>query len=67
RGIIEGFWRLYTDDFYTIYLPVPPIEEQKEIMQYIGAHPVGSQEPSRTSGSLTGAFPYLLLTAHLFP
>ena len=29
RGIIEGFWRLYTDDFYTIYLPVPPIEEQK--------------------------------------
>lgn len=37
RGIIEGFWRLYTDDFYTIYLPVPPIEEQKEIMQYIGA------------------------------
>lgn len=37
RGIIEGFWRLYTDDFYTIYLPVPAIEEQKEIMQYIDA------------------------------
>ena len=37
RGIIEGFWRLYTEDFYTIYLPVPPIEEQKEIMQYIDA------------------------------
>ena len=37
RGIIEGFWRLYTDDFYTIHLPVPPIEEQKEIMQYIDA------------------------------
>lgn len=37
RGIIEGFWRLYTDDFYTIYLPVPPIEEQKEIMHYIDA------------------------------
>ena len=37
RGIIEGFWRLYTQDFYTIYLPVPPIEEQKEIMQYIDA------------------------------
>ena len=36
-GIIEGFWRLYTDDFYTIYLPVPPIEEQKEIMQHIDA------------------------------
>ena len=37
RGIIEGFWRLYTEDFYTIYLPIPPIEEQKEIMQYIDA------------------------------
>ncbi len=35
RGIIEGFWRLYTDDFNTIVLPVPPIEEQAEIMEYI--------------------------------
>lgn len=35
RGIIEGFWRLYTDDFNTIVLPVPPIEEQTEIMEYI--------------------------------
>jgi type I restriction enzyme S subunit len=29
---VEGFWRLYTDDFYDIRLPVPPFEEQKEIM-----------------------------------
>ena len=35
RGIIEGFWRLYTDDFNTIVLPVPPIEEQAKIMEYI--------------------------------
>lgn len=35
RGIIEGFWRLYTDDFNTIVLPVPPIEEQAEIIGYI--------------------------------
>ena len=35
RGIIEGFWRLYTDDFNTIVLPVPPIEEQREIMEHI--------------------------------
>lgn len=35
RGIIEGFWRLYTDDFYTIVIPVPPIEEQKQIINYI--------------------------------
>lgn len=35
RGIIEGFWRLYTDDFYTIKLPVPSIDEQKEIMAQV--------------------------------
>ena len=35
RGIIEGFWRLYTDDFNTIVLPVPPLDEQAEIMEYI--------------------------------
>lgn len=35
RGIIEGFWRLYTDDFNTIVLPVPPLDEQVEIMKYI--------------------------------
>ena len=35
RGIIEGFWRLYTDDFNTIVLPVPPLDEQAEIVEYI--------------------------------
>lgn len=35
RGITEGFWRLYTDDFNTIVIPVPPIEEQKIIISYI--------------------------------
>lgn len=33
RGIIEGFWRLYTEDFNTIVLPIPPIEEQEKIIQ----------------------------------
>jgi type I restriction enzyme S subunit len=33
KGIVEGFWRLYTDDFYTICLPVPPLSEQRQIMQ----------------------------------
>jgi len=28
----RGFWRLYTDDFYDIRLPVPPTSEQTEIM-----------------------------------
>ena len=32
KGIVQGFWRLYTDDFYDIRLPVPPVNEQKSIM-----------------------------------
>lgn len=35
KGIVEGFWRLYTDDFYDIRLPVPPIDEQAAIMSAI--------------------------------
>lgn len=32
RGIVEGFWRLYTDDLYDITLPLPSIEEQQQIL-----------------------------------
>ena len=32
KGIVQGFWRLYTDDFYDIRVPVPPLDEQKRIM-----------------------------------
>jgi type I restriction enzyme S subunit len=35
KGIVEGFWRLYTDDFYDIKLPFPPVDEQQEIVQHI--------------------------------
>lgn len=35
KGLVEGFWRLYTDDFYDIRLPVPPLDEQREIMSAI--------------------------------
>lgn len=35
KGVTEGFWRLYTDSFNTIVLPVPPLEEQKSIMDEI--------------------------------
>jgi len=35
KGIVQGFWRLYTDDFYDIRVPVPPLKEQDEIMQYL--------------------------------
>jgi type I restriction enzyme S subunit len=32
KGIVQGFWRLYTDDFYDIRVPFPPVEEQKQII-----------------------------------
>lgn len=35
KGIVEGFWRLYTDDFYDIRLPVPPPEEQCTIVRFL--------------------------------
>jgi len=35
KGLVEGFWRLYTDDFYDIRLPVPPLNEQRDIMSAI--------------------------------
>jgi len=35
KGIVEGFWRLYTNDFYEIRLPVPPLLERLEIINYI--------------------------------
>lgn len=32
KGIVQGFWRLYTDDFYQIPVPVPPKQEQEYIV-----------------------------------
>jgi type I restriction enzyme S subunit len=37
KGIVEGFWRLYTDDFYDIRLPVPPPQERDAIVAYFVA------------------------------
>lgn len=37
KGIVQGFWRLYTDDFYAIRMPVPKVEEQTQIMEYLEA------------------------------
>ncbi len=34
-GIVEGLIRLYTDDLFSIKVPVPPKEEQMEILAYI--------------------------------
>jgi type I restriction enzyme, S subunit len=36
KGIVQGFWRLYTDDFYDIRVPVPPVSEQRVIMDHLG-------------------------------
>lgn len=41
KGLVEGFWRLYTDDFYDIRLPVPPLDEQSEIMARMAIETVG--------------------------
>jgi len=35
RGVVEGFWRLYTDDFNTISMPLPPIVEQMKTVQLL--------------------------------
>ena len=34
-GIVEGLIRLYTDELFDIYVPVPPTPEQQIILQYI--------------------------------
>ncbi len=38
KGIVEGFWRLYTDDFYNIRVPVPPADERSAILRFVSAH-----------------------------
>lgn len=35
KGIVEGFWRLYTDDFYNVPALLPPADEQNEIVTYL--------------------------------
>lgn len=37
KGIVEGFWRLYTDDFYNVTALLPPREEQDQIVAYLRA------------------------------
>ena len=35
KGIVEGFWRLYTEDLFDIRLPVPSYLEQRTIANYV--------------------------------
>jgi type I restriction enzyme S subunit len=37
KGIVQGFWRLYTDDFYDIRVPVPSVSEQEKIVTQLDA------------------------------
>jgi len=37
KGIVEGFWRLYTDDFYNVSTLLPPPDEQDQIVAYLRA------------------------------
>lgn len=43
KGIVQGFWRLYTDDFYDIVVPVPPTDEQDMIVDGLAQELVGVQ------------------------
>jgi type I restriction enzyme S subunit len=44
KGIVEGFWRLYTGDFYDIRLPVPPPQERDAIVAYFVAETTTVQQ-----------------------
>lgn len=34
-GIVEGLIRLYTDDLFSLKVPIPPENEQKNILEYV--------------------------------
>lgn len=36
RGLVEGFWRLFTPDLLRLTVPLPPIETQRKIMEEYG-------------------------------
>ncbi len=38
KGIVEGFWRLYSDDFYDLRVVVPPRAEQSKIVDFINSY-----------------------------
>jgi len=44
KGIVEGFWRLYTNDFYDIRLPVPPPQERSEIVSCLLSETMGVEQ-----------------------
>lgn len=35
KGIVEGFWRLYTDDFYNLFVPVPTKSDRQQILEWL--------------------------------
>jgi type I restriction enzyme S subunit len=38
KGIVEGFWRLYSADLGALMIPAPPPEEQRRIADFLDAY-----------------------------
>ena len=59
KGIVEGFWRLYTGDFFDIVVPVPAEREQIKIVEHvsrIGSKTSALSENARHEIGLLNAF-----------
>jgi type I restriction enzyme S subunit len=54
KGIVEGFWRLYTDDFYDVSALIPPRTEQDLIVAYLRAQDVHIARFIKTKRDLIG-------------
>ncbi len=54
KGIVEGFWRLYTDDFYDVSALIPPRTEQDQIVAYLRAQDVHIARFIKTKRDLIG-------------
>jgi type I restriction enzyme S subunit len=44
KGIVEGFWRLYSADLGRLLLPAPPPEEQRQIADFLDAYTAQVQQ-----------------------
>lgn len=54
KGIVEGFWRLYTDDFYDVSALIPPRAEQDQIVAYLRAQDVNFSRFIKAKRELIG-------------
>jgi len=49
KGVWSSRLRLYPEGFYEVYLPVPPLKEQQEILEFIQAEQAKIDEMSRVT------------------